>query len=398
MNCLKIFFYLFVFVFYQSFSSANNGDPFTKNLGQGGSRTSYTKPVTPQTTNNVVQPSMGNTNTSVAMPSANIPARIGNILAPDPLISYELTKFMLKGTALSSMHKMKNITFNREGHLNKIDYGNIPTTHLVNQNDTLESIARRYGYSPDEIKVANSIVPGSKLIMGTRITLPARVHVVQKGQSLDMIAEIYNVDVKDLVGFNNLLPEDELKVNEKLLLPFYVYKTDKIKTISEVAQQFNRTTSEVLKVNGLSENQTLDKNQYVKIPIFVNPYSDGMVNNKMGIVNYSINPKNLAIIEINGQQFMVKEGDRLGNNNGRIVKITATAMTVLENFEEYVFQINAPIVQQMVSLPSSPMPTSDMSGAQTPSADGNSNAKNQAPAPSGSGSQTSVTNVEDLFK
>ena len=132
---------------------------------------------------------------------------IGNNLSPDPLISYNLIAYRLKGTALSSNHKMKNISLKSEISLNKIDYGKILTTHVLIENDTIDSIATQYGYLPEEIRIANSLVPGSKLIIGNRIVLPSRFHVVQKNQSLDMIADLYNIQTKHLVGLNNFKKE-----------------------------------------------------------------------------------------------------------------------------------------------------------------------------------------------
>ena len=82
---------------------------------------------------------------------------IGNILAPNPLIAYDLVEYTLKGTALNAAQDLNMVAFNREGSAQKVDYGNIKTTHIVNQNDTIESIAARYGYASQELKIANSI-------------------------------------------------------------------------------------------------------------------------------------------------------------------------------------------------------------------------------------------------
>ena len=387
---------------------ANEGDPFTKSLGKGvfipqeakKDEKTKTAPISQSSTSTPVQQSSV---TGVA-PTPTKLDPIGNILAPDPLIAYKLTEYTLKGTALNSTQSMNGVSFNREGSAQKIDYGNIKTTHMVNQNDTIQSIAKKYGYTEEELKIANSIVPGSKLVIGTRVTLPARVHKVQKGQTLEMIAEIYNLDLKDLVGFNNLMPGDELKLGENLLLPFYVYRTQGKETLEQVAKKFNRTKEEVSKINNLSSEVHLNSEQYVKIPIFINPILNvDMMKTKRGAINYTINPKNLAIVEIKGQQYMVKEGDRLGINDGQIVKITSTGMKVLENYEEFSFQINAPIVKQMASIPQSSMPS--VPQGSVPMAPGSGSAPtnsestgSSAPSTQGANAENSITNVEDLFK
>lgn len=389
---------------------ANEGDPFTRSLGEGVFIPQETKnknnekaKATPGSQPSTSAPVQQSSVTSTASAPTKLDP-IGNILAPDPLIAYKLTEYTLKGTALNSTQSMNGVSFNREGSAQKIDYGNIKTTHMVNQNDTIQSIAKKYGYTEEELKIANSIVPGSKLVMGTRVTLPARVHKVQKGQTLEMIAEIYNLDLKDLVGFNNLMPGDELKLGENLLLPFYVYRTQGKETLEQVAKKFNRTKEEVSRINNLSSEVHLNSEQYVKIPIFINPILNvDMMKTKRGVVNYTINPKNLAIVEIKGQQYMVKEGDRLGVNDGKIVKITSTGMKVLENYEEFSFQINAPIVKQMASIPQSSMPS--VPQGSVPMAPGSGPApinpeSSSSPAPStqSASAENSVTNVEDLFK
>ena len=404
----KILFILFLsFALINKPLSANTEDPFTRSLGEGGtlvpnenSKTTSQNSNSQQQQETITQTPSTPMQQPVMQPVANKLDPIGNILAPNPLIAYDLIDYTLKGTALNTTDNLGMVAFNREGSAQKIDYGNIKTTHIVNQNDTVESIARQYGYVPEELKIANSIVPGSKLIMGTRITLPARVHKVQKGQSLEMISEIYNLDLKDLIGFNNLMPGDELKLGERLLLPFYVYRTEKEETIEQIATKFRRTKEEVLKINNLSRNDQLNKNQYVKIPIFVNPVLNvEMMKTKRGLLNYTINPKNLAIVEIRGKQFMVKEGDKLGKNGGKIVKITNHEMKVLENYEEFSYQINAPIVRQVVSVPQTPvMPSPSGETQSQPGTEGASSTETTATQEQASSGENSITNVEDLFR
>ncbi|WP_440696143.1 LysM peptidoglycan-binding domain-containing protein [Candidatus Pelagibacter sp. HIMB109] len=417
----KILLLLFIiFIFSNKALLANVEDPFTRSLGDGSElnqassenennkeKSAENNDATQQEAVSQTEIPVNQVQQPVSQPVLSKLEPIGNILAPNPLIAYDLVEYTLKGTALNAAQDLNMVAFNREGSAQKVDYGNIKTTHIVNQNDTIESIAARYGYASQELKIANSIVPGSKLIMGTRITLPARVHKVQKGQSLEMIAEIYSLELKDLIGFNNLMPGDELQLGEKLLLPFYVYRTNSEETIEQISKKFNRTKKEVLKINNLSRNDKLNKGQYVKIPIFVNPVLNvEIMKTKRGLLNYTINPKNLAIIEIRGNQFMVREGDKLGKNGGKIVKITNHEMKVLENYEEFSFQINAPIVNQVASIPQVPTVPSSTGTAATPtgetSAEPGSEASSAAQTPStqesASSEENSITNVEDLFR
>jgi LysM repeat protein len=394
-------------LFAQTSLHATSNDPFTRILGDG-------EVVVNKNTKNIKKKQ---TPISSLPTDTNIKFRIksiGNNLSPDPLISYNLIAYRLKGTALSSIHKMKKNYSKSELSLNKIDYGKIPTTHKLTNNDTIDSVAMQYGYLPEEIKIANSLVPGSKLIIGNRIVLPSRFHVVQKNQSLDMIAELHNVKTKDLIGLNNLKKNYELIINEKLLLPFYIYKTKKIQTIKEIAKQFDRTKEEILSINNLSGDEVLDHSQQIKIPIFVNLNQEGKFFKNKGIVNYTINPRNLAILEINKLQYMVKEGDLLGNKNGRIVSITNKEMKVLENQEEFIFQINAPITAQVASLSSSSLPpevvttvssvdkvktsTNTKSSSKKEEVSNKTQVDSVTPNTNSKENKTTVTDIEDIFK
>lgn len=398
----KIFltFSILIFSFAQTIVLANTADPFTRSLSDIKEQTVISqnnKGVIKKNTKQVSVPELSNSRIDP----------IGNNLSPDPLIYYDLVEYRLKGTALSSIYKMKKISFNRNTSLSKIDYGKIPTTHIIKKNDTPESVALQYGFSPKEIKIVNSIVPGSKLIIGNKIVLPSRFHVVQKNQNLEMIADIYNIEERNLIGLNNLKKNYELIINEKLLLPFYLYQTKKIQTIQNIANLFNRTKNEILKINNLQSKDVLDKGQQVKIPIFINFYQEDILLNRRGVVNYTINPRNLAILEINNQQYMVREGDLLGNQSGRIVEITSTGMKVLENQEEFIFQINAPITVQQVaslsqtnlaSLPTTEetkLPIDTNSKQIEPKRDTKVNNKINSKS---SAENTSITDIEDLFK
>ena len=143
---------------------ANIQDPFTRSLGEGTSLQSNkgstsTSNVSNKTTTTKTENVTDNVNANSTGPVNPIPATntqpaskvgaIGNVLAPrTTVISYDLEQYLLKGTALSYLTKIKDPScLTDEAKTKQIDYGNIPTTHRVRQNDTVESIATRYGYS-----------------------------------------------------------------------------------------------------------------------------------------------------------------------------------------------------------------------------------------------------------
>jgi LysM repeat protein len=434
---MRFFLNIIIILFFTITYSFAAMDPFTNNLGspnanisstpsseQNNSKPSVTK------NNNETQAADNSTqkNTEEIM-NANsatgnnltpvtptLPVKqlepIGNILAPSPIIYYNLQNYILKGTALSSKNEKESLAFKRNNNFGKIDYGNIPTTYVTNPTDTLEFIAERFGYSVEELKIANAILPGSKLVIGTRLTLPARVHIVQKNQTLEMIADLYEIEIRDLVGFNGLKSDHQLMINQKILLPLYYYKTKRIETVKEVADKFDRTELEIAKVNGVKPDTVFNGDQYVKIPIFVNPASVELKTNQKAISNYQINSNNLAIVEIMGEQFLVKEGDLIGNKGGKIVQITKNDMKVLQQFEEFVFQINTPIKEKnnnMAALTQSNQVVNDTSSSitandQDNTADANSvnqdSQTDKVPATTNdkSDNQSIITDIEELFK
>ena len=82
------------------------------------------------------------------------------VLNIDPMVAYTLNKYTLKGTALSKKSIKK---FKRE-KIKKYDSAKIPTTHTIEDNETIEKIAFMYGFSLREIELANGIYPRIKKI------------------------------------------------------------------------------------------------------------------------------------------------------------------------------------------------------------------------------------------
>ena len=126
---------------------------------------------------------------------------IVTVLNIDPIVAYSLRDYLLKGVALS---KESDHQFQR-AKVKKIDRAKTPTTHTISENDTIEKIAFRYGFSLREIEIANAIYPGSrKLVIGDKIVIPNRFHIVKEGQNLNTIAERYNLNATQLASYNDL--------------------------------------------------------------------------------------------------------------------------------------------------------------------------------------------------
>ena len=275
------------------------------------------------------------------------------IVNSNPLIAYSLREYVLKGVATRKAKK-RDTRFKRI-KISNYDYGNTPTIHTVKVNEDLSSIAFRYGFSLNEFKIANAITPGSnELIVGSKLVVPNRFHRVKENESVDSISKKYDLDPIQLAAYNELKNDEYLIIGQKLLLPFFIHVTRKVEYLKTVAELYNRELEELLKINNLEfKNYILIKeNQLVKIPIHVNKNYNYDNFNKKSINDYSIDLRNLGIIEIKGSQFMIREGDKIGNKDGMVVSILNNKMLVLQENMEYEFYINTPVAgQSLASLP-----------------------------------------------
>ena len=315
---------------------------------------------------------------------------IVTVLNIDPIVGSPLSSYLLKGTALSKESKKKEF---KRSRIKKVDQAKIPTTHTVQENETIEKIAFRYGFPLREIEIANAIYPGAReLVVGDKIVIPNRFHVVKEDQNLNIIAETYNIDPVQLASYNDLTDENVLLIGDKLLLPFFIHVTNSNETISEIAKRYEREIPELMEFNQF-ENSTLilNENQLVKIPIYANNKIDYEILDKKSINDFEIDRKNLAIVQIGSGQYLVREGDRIGNMDGVIVSIESTKMIVLEQNIEFEFFINTPITRQvMVQLPQTVNETINTENIDINSED-NIDENN-----TNDGTET-VTNVEELF-
>lgn len=76
--------------------------------------------------------------------------------------------------------------------------------YLVQQGDTVYSIAQKYGISPEQLVIDNGIERPYSLAVGQTlvITKPTLVYTVQEGDSLESIAEAYQITVLQLLRNN----------------------------------------------------------------------------------------------------------------------------------------------------------------------------------------------------
>ena len=320
-------------------------------------------------------------------------AEIQTIINFDPMLQYPLTNYILKGTALS---KESSVKFER-AKIKKFDRAKIPTTHTIEEGETIEKIAFRYGFSLREIELANAIYPGSRaLVSGDKLVIPNRFHIVKEGQSLITIADRYKINATQLASYNDVSEDDILLIGEKLHLPFFIHVTYESETLSDIAGRYEREVDELISFNNFDEDTlVINENQLIKIPIYANQKIDYANLDKKSINDFKIDKKNLAIIQINDGQYMVREGDRIGNKEGVIVSIQKNMMIVLEDNIEYQFYINTPIVGQAIaSLPSIDNEIIDVDTNEIGTSETDESSNDDQSNNNDSGT---ITNPEDLF-
>ena len=324
----------------------------------------------------------------------NTEDEIITVLNIDPMVAYTLNRYTLKGTALSKKSIKK---FKRE-KIKKYDSAKIPTTHTIKDNETIEKIAFMYGFSLREIELANGIYPGSrKLVIGDKLVIPNRVHIVKEGQTIDSISKRYNINPIQLASYNDIKDDEVILIGDKLLLPFFIHVTNDKESLSDIAARYERETMELIEFNQFEQNTlVLNENQLIKIPIYAYDKIEYSLLSKKSINDFKIDRKNLAIIEIDGGQYMVREGDRIGNKDGIIVSIETNKMLVLEENIEYEFLINTPIVGQAIaSLPQAG--NTDLSDATGTAQDDISDETSSVTDGQNNADEETITNVEDLF-
>jgi len=103
-------------------------------------------------------------------------------------------------------------------------------THVVQPNETLNSIALDYGVSAAEIAAANAIANPNLLRVGQRLVIPGVTprqvmerrgvwHTVQPGESLSGIAQRYGVSMETIMTANDLRDPNTIVVGQRLLIP-----------------------------------------------------------------------------------------------------------------------------------------------------------------------------------
>ncbi|WP_026689777.1 LysM peptidoglycan-binding domain-containing protein [Alteribacter aurantiacus] len=93
--------------------------------------------------------------------------------------------------------------------------------HIVEQGDSLFSLAQKYNSSAVEIAEANELPEPDRLVVGQSIVIPitGSFYEVEEGDSLFEIAEKFNMNVDELADINQVSMNEPLNVGLRLYIP-----------------------------------------------------------------------------------------------------------------------------------------------------------------------------------
>lgn len=130
--------------------------------------------------------------------------------------------------------------------------------YLVQEGDTLSTIANKFNTNENTIMDLNNIAFPDMIRAGKEIIVPINkekyfdYYKIQKGDTLYAISRQYNINPHLLAILNGLKEEDYIYPNQEILIPksdYSYYLTAEGDTLDLVSQKFNQSPFEVIKTN-----------------------------------------------------------------------------------------------------------------------------------------------------
>ena len=130
--------------------------------------------------------------------------------------------------------------------------------YLIQQDDTLSTIANRFKTNETTIKDINnmpfddSYVEGKEIIVPTNNERCFEYYTIKKGDTIYGIAREYNINPELLILLNGLNENDYIYPNQEILIPknnYSYYVTAEGDTIKTVSDKFGMKEDELLTYN-----------------------------------------------------------------------------------------------------------------------------------------------------
>lgn len=184
-----------------------------------------------------------------------------------------------------------------------------PFAYIVQQGDTLSSIAFQFGVQPGVLIEVNNIMDPNNLSVGAPLLIPGYTseatadesgdatgdvmaedgsgtagaagsfvtHVVQPGESLGQIAAEYGIDAVTLSDANNITNGNLIRVGQQLVIPGVTERqaleargerhiVQSGESLSMIAAQFGVSVESILAANALDDPNTIVVGQELLIP------------------------------------------------------------------------------------------------------------------------------------
>ncbi len=167
--------------------------------------------------------------------------------------------------------------------------------YTVKKGDTPAKIAKKKNVDAESILKINFMKSGSKLQAGWKIALPIKVkgkkksskniYVVQNGDTLGSIAVLYDVKISSLKALNGIDDADKIFPGQKINLPAGAYEGNAIakKKVADeggyrwhevqageslflIAKKYDTSITVIANLNGIKDKDKLKEGQKLKVP------------------------------------------------------------------------------------------------------------------------------------
>lgn len=102
--------------------------------------------------------------------------------------------------------------------------------HRVVQGDTLDSIAKRYGSTPEELIYQNQLKYPDQLVIGQEIVVDNDniPHKIQRGDTIYKLSKYYGVSIENILNNNPTIDANNLQINDIIYIPLNNTSKNKI--------------------------------------------------------------------------------------------------------------------------------------------------------------------------